>query len=231
MERIVPDEFWKHFFAGPKKNYNPYVAMILDYPDFIFYDRSVMDAKRGNWREVFGNDRPISLEIGSGSGGFIRQLAKRHPDRNFLCLELRFKRLCMAAKKARSDGSYNVRFLRRRAEELEDFVGPGEIRDIYINFPDPWEEKLKNRIIQESFFDLCDKLMQKGGFIRFKSDHDGYYQDILDLVAGRDGYEVRRHTPDLHGSPLREENIKTEFEQLFLYKCKKNINYIEIEKV
>ncbi|MDR1835416.1 MAG: tRNA (guanosine(46)-N7)-methyltransferase TrmB [Fusobacteriaceae bacterium] len=231
MERIVPDSFWMHFFSRPKKNYNPYVTMILDYPEIIFYDKKQMDALRGKWREEFGNDNPVALEIGSGSGVFAKEMALRHPDRNFLCLELRFKRLCLAAKKTRNNNLRNIRFLRRRAEEIDDFIGDLEISDIYINFPDPWEEKLKNRIIQESFFTVTDRILQTSGRIYFKSDHDGYYQDILRLVERLDRYVVRYHTPDLHNSSIRETNIKTEFELLFLCKHQKNINYIEIEKV
>ena len=102
---------------------------------------------------------------------------------------------------------------------------------MYINFPDPWEGTEKNRIIQERLFETLDKIMKKDGVLYFKTDHDTYYSDVLELVKTLKNYEVVYHTSDLHNSEKAENNIKTEFEQLFLHKHNKNINYIEIKKL
>lgn len=101
---------------------------------------------------------------------------------------------------------------------------------MYINFPDPWEGNEKNRIIQEKLFKILEKIMKIGGKLFFKTDHDIYYKDVLELVKSLDNFEVIYHINDLHSSEKAETNIKTEFEQLFLNKHKKNINYIEILK-
>lgn len=86
-------------------------------------------------------------------------------------------------------------------------------------------------MVQESFFKTLDVILKKGGMFFFKTDHDKYYQDVIELVESLDGYRVVYHTPDLHSSEKAVDNIKTEFEQLFLCKHNKNINYIEIEKI
>ncbi|MDR3259078.1 MAG: tRNA (guanosine(46)-N7)-methyltransferase TrmB [Fusobacteriaceae bacterium] len=231
MENNLANDLWKHFFVTPKKNYNKYMLQLLEYPECIIYDKKIMDENRSKWSEQFKNNNDICLEIGSGSGNFIKELAFRNKDKNYICLELRFKRLILSVKKIKKNESTNVRFLRRRGEEIENFLGMDEISDIYINFPDPWEENERNRIIKESFFVSLDVILKKGGKIFFKSDHDKYYNDILQLVEKLDNYQVVYHTPDLHNSPLKDINIKTEFEQLFLCKHNKNINYIEINKV
>ena len=222
---------WKHFFHSEKSNYNIYMYKLLDYPDYIMYDNDVMKRKKGKWSEHFSNSNPIALEIGTGSGNFMRQLAERNQNKNFIGLELRFKRLVMAAEKCRKRNIGNVAFLRKRGEELEDFLTENEISELYINFPDPWEGTEKNRIIQESLFKTLDKIMKKDGVLYFKTDHDVYYNDVLELVKTLENYEVIYHTPDLHNSEKAENNIKTEFEQLFLHKYNKNINYIEIKKI
>lgn len=113
---------------------------------------------------------------------------------------------------------------------MEDFLTDNEISEMYINFPDPWEGTEKNRIIQEKLFKTLDKIMKKDGVLYFKTDHDMYYNDVLELVETLDNYEVVYHTSDLHNSEKAGNNIKTEFEQLFLHKHNKNINYIEIKK-
>ena len=223
-------DLWKHFFHSEKSNYNIYMYKLLDYPEYIIYDSELMKQKKGKWNQFFKNDNPIALEIGTGSGNFMRQLAERNPNKNFIGLELRFKRLVLSAEKCKKRAMKNVALLRKRGEEIEEFLGKNEISEMYINFPDPWEGTEKNRIIQESLFKTLDNIMKKDGILYFKTDHDVYYSDVLDLVKTLENYEVIYHTSDLHNSEKAENNIKTEFEQLFLHKYNKNINYIEIKK-
>ena len=227
----LKENIWKHFFMTPKKGYNKYMFQLLDYPEYIIYDKELMNSYKENWKKHFNNDKNIYLEIGSGSGNFISELSQREPENNFICLELRFKRLVLATKKIyRSEGE-NVLFLRRRAEEIPDFIGQEEISGVYINFPDPWEENEKNRVLQEKFFKILDIILKKKGKIFFKTDHDKYYSDILQLIDTLENYQVIFHTSDLHNSEKNANNIKTEFEQLFLHKHNKNINYIEIQRI
>ena len=224
-------DLWKHFFHSEKSNYNIYMYKLLDYPEYIIYDSELMKEKKGKWNQFFKNDNPIALEIGTGSGNFMRQLAERNPNKNFIGLELRFKRLVLSAEKCKKRAMKNVALLRKRGEEIEEFLGKNEISEMYINFPDPWEGTEKNRIIQESLFKTLDNIMKKDGILYFKTDHDVYYFDVLALVKTLENYEVIYHTSDLHNSEKAENNIKTEFEQLFLHKYNKNINYIEIKKM
>lgn len=230
MEKNL-DNLWQHFFKYPRKSYNMYILKMLDYPEYIAFDKEEINKLKGHWCDHFGNNNPLYLEIGSGSGNFTNGMSERHLDRNYLALELRFKRLVLAADKARRRDAKNIMFLRRYGEEIELFIAKEELSGVYINFPDPWEEKLKNRVIQPSLFGRLDNLLKVGGKVFIKTDHDGYYNDILEFVAELENYKVVRHTDDLHNSDLAAENIKTEFEQLFLNKHQKNINYIEIDKI
>ncbi|MGL4308435.1 tRNA (guanosine(46)-N7)-methyltransferase TrmB [Cetobacterium sp. SF1] len=231
MSERLEDTLWKHFFAYARKHYNPYMVKLVDYPDYIVYDKEIMDSNRGNWRQFFKHDKPIYLEIGSGSGNFAVGMAQKYPDRNHMALEIRFKRLVLSARKAESRNLENVLFIRRRGEEILDFIGENEIEGLYINFPDPWEGNEKNRILQPSLFELLNKIMKKNGKLFFKTDHDQYYADVLEFAKDLDGYNVVYHTDDLHNSPKAIDNIRTEFEDLFICKHNKNINYIEIEKI
>ena len=91
----LKEDLWRHFFKNPRKNYNPYIYKLLDFPEYIIYDKEIMDSYKGKWREFFKNDNPIYLEIGSGSGNFAQGMAMRYPERNHIGLELRFKRKLM----------------------------------------------------------------------------------------------------------------------------------------
>lgn len=232
MKTRLENTLWKHFFDNPRSNYNPYMVKLVDYPEYILYDSELMNSYKSNWNElIFKNTNPIYLEIGSGSGNFATQIALKYPNRNHLALEIRFKRLVLSANKATKQKLTNVKFLRRRAEDISKFIGYAEIDGIYINFPDPWEKNEKNRVLQAKFFNELDKILKISGIVYFKTDHDKYYSDILTLISELDNYEVIYHTSDLHKSSKATNNIRTEFEDLFICKHNKNINYIEIKKI
>ena len=114
---------------------------------------------------------------------------------------------------------------------MNDFVGKNEISGVYINFPDPWEGEEKKRVINEELFSKLDVILKIDGKLFFKTDHEKYYEDVLELVKTLENYEIVYHTRDLHNSEKVNENIKTEFEQMFLSKHNMNIKYIEIKKV
>ena len=223
-------ELWEYFFEKPKKHYNKYMFEMPNYPDYLIYDDEYIVNSKGNWSKVFGNNNPIYLEIGSGSANFTNNMALREKDINFLGVELRFKRLIQAARKAEKLQLENLKFLKKRVDSLKEFIGENELDGLYINFPDPWEGEEHKRIFGEKLISDLNLVLKKNGKIYFKTDHLQYYLDILELINSIDGYSVVYHTDDLHNSPYAETNIKTEFENLFLSKHNMNIKYIEIIK-
>ena len=228
---INEKEIWKYFFEKPKKNYNKYMCEMLEFPEYLMYNNESVDSYRGKWSEFFQNDNNIYLEIGCGSGNFTVKNAQKFKDRNYIALELRFKRLVLAAKKSKKRNLNNILFIRKRAETILDFIGKNEITGVYVNFPDPWEGEERKRVVSEDLFPRLDIILKTGGKLFFKTDHEQYYEDVLELVNNIDNYKVIYKTKDLHNSEKAEENIRTEFEEMFLSKHNMNIKYIEIEKV
>ena len=228
---INEQEIWKYFFEKPKKNYNKYMCEMLEFPEYLMYNNESVDSYRGKWSEFFQNDNNIYLEIGCGSGNFTVKNAQKFKDRNYIALELRFKRLVLAAKKSKKRNLNNILFIRKRAETILDFIGKNEITGVYVNFPDPWEGEERKRVVSEDLFSRLDIILKTGGKLFFKTDHEQYYEDVLELVNSIDNYKVIYRTRDLHNSEKAEENIRTEFEEMFLSKHNMNIKYIEIEKV
>lgn len=102
--RIINEkEIWKYFFEKPKKNYNKYMYEMLEFPKHLMYNNESVDEYRGKWNEFFGNKNDIYLEIGCGSGNFTVQNAEKFKDRNYIALELRFKRLVLGAKNLKKE--------------------------------------------------------------------------------------------------------------------------------
>lgn len=231
FEIINGKEMWKHFFVNPKKNYNQYMYEMIKYPKYLMFDNELVNTYKGKWNEFFKNDNDIFLEIGCGSGNFTVENAEKFKDRNYIALELRFKRLVMGARKSEKRDLNNILFLRKRGETILDFLASKEVTGVYINFPDPWEGEEHKRIISKELFNKLNIILKDNGKLYFKTDHQEYYENVLELVKNElENYEVVYHTDDLHNSEKATDNIRTEFEQMFLSKHKMNIKYIEILK-
>lgn len=224
-------ELWEYFFDKPKKHYNKYMYEMPNYPEHLIYDDEEILKNKGRWNEnIFKNNQKLYLEIGSGSANFTNTLASKNKNNNYLGVELRFKRLVQAAKKAKKLDLNNIVFLKKRIFSLKEFIGKNEIDGLYINFPDPWEGEEHKRIFGKRLIEDLDVVLKSGSKIFFKTDHLQYYLDILDMIENEENYEVIYNTDDLHNSDRSKDNIKTEFEQLFLSKHNMNIKYIEILK-
>ena len=224
-------ELWQYFFDKPKKNYNKYMFEMPNYPNHLIYDSEIILSTKGNWsKNLFKNTNDLYLEIGSGSANFTSTLANLNPNNNYLGVEIRFKRLIQAAKKAEKLNLKNLVFLKKMVNRLTEFIGENELSGLYINFPDPWEGEEHKRILSEKLLEDLDIVLKKDGKIFFKTDHLNYYLDTLELIKNSNNYDIVYNTDDLYSTNLVEHNIKTEFEHLFLSKHNMNIKYIEIIK-
>ena len=224
-------ELWQYFFNKPKKNYNKYMFEMPNYPNHLIYDSEIILSTKGNWsKNLFKNTNDLYLEIGSGSANFTSTLANLNPNNNYLGVEIRFKRLIQAAKKAEKLSLKNLVFLKKMVNRLTEFIGENELSGLYINFPDPCEGEEHKRILSEKLLEDLDIVLKKNGKIFFKTDHLNYYLDTLELIKNSNNYDIVYNTDDLYSTNLVEHNIKTEFEHLFLSKHNMNIKYIEIIK-
>ena len=117
---------------------------------------------KGKWRELFGNNNPIHLEIGMGKGNFILDKAKKNPNINFIGLEKYDSIVCRALEKAEVQQPSNLKIMCIDALELADIFDK-EIDVIYLNFSDPWPKKrhAKRRLTSHVFLPIYDKLFRK----------------------------------------------------------------------
>ena len=108
--------------------------------------------KKGKWKEYFGNDHPIYVEIGCGKGGFLRKNAEAYPDVNFIGIERQETVVAMAARRA-DEELPNLAFVWDNASNLSDLFEVGEFQRLYLNFSDPWPKKrtYKRRLTYRGF--------------------------------------------------------------------------------
>ena len=171
---------------------------------------------KGKWNSVFGNEKPIRIEVGMGKGRFITDLAIANPDINYIGIEKYSSVLIRAIEKRKELTLDNLLFIRMDAENLSDVFAPNEIDRIYLNFSDPWpkDRHAKRRLTSKEFFARYDMILKQDGIVEFKTDNRPLFDFSLEQVPEA-GWEITAHTFDLHNSPMNEGNIMTEYEEKF----------------
>ncbi|AIS60024.1 tRNA (guanosine(46)-N7)-methyltransferase TrmB [Listeria ivanovii] len=170
---------------------------------------------KGKWQEVFGNNNPIHIEIGSGKGQFVSGMAKANPSINYIGIEMIESVLVSALDKALEADVPNLRLVARDAKLLEDCFEKGEVAQIYLNFSDPWPKKrhTKRRLTNPTFLAIYERLLPVDGEIHFKTDNRSLFE--YSLVAFSEYNMLLTFVSlDLHNSDY-EGNIKTEYEEKF----------------
>ncbi|MDR2414096.1 MAG: tRNA 2-thiouridine(34) synthase MnmA [Odoribacteraceae bacterium] len=181
---------------------------------------------RGQWAARFGNNNPVTLEIGCGKGEYTVGLAREFPGRNFIGIDVKGARLWSGATAAIAGGVHNAIFIRARVEELEQLFAPGEIDEIWITFPDPQMQKVKRRLTSARFLHLYGRVARPGATLHLKTDSHFLYHYTLALIAVN-GLEIIEQTDDLHAGNRQDHarRLTTFYEQQWLARGK-TIKYI-----
>ena len=171
---------------------------------------------RAKWLELFENNNPLHIEIGTGKGRFLMTLAEQNPDINYVGIEKFSSVLIRAIEKQRELALPNLYFIRMDAENIEEVFAEGEVDRIYLNFSDPWpkDRHAKRRLTSKQFFARYDKILDKNGRVEFKTDNRDLFDFSVESVKEA-GWNLSAVTYDLHNSDMNEGNIMTEYEIKF----------------
>ena len=189
---------------------------IHDFDDFVFpKDAPASEEQQGRWAEVFGREAPLYVELGTGKGDFISQMAECEPGVNFIGIEAQQDVLYAAAKKVAAMELKNVRLLVFDIHEIERIFAPGEVDRFFLNFCDPWPKKrhYKRRLTYRGFLEKYRHLLKKGGELHFKTDNRPLFDFSLKEFEAAE-LAVRDVSYDLHAEG-RPDNIMTEYERKF----------------
>jgi len=123
-------------------------------------------------------DRPLHVDIGCGYGTFCMEMARKHPDWNFLGLEIRQRVADHASKKRAQSGLRNVHFISSNANVdldriLSDVTNVSSLHRVTIQFPDPCFKRKhwKRRVVQPSLVEVIAKYLVEGkGEVFLQSD-------------------------------------------------------------
>ena len=177
--------------------------------------------------QVFGNEKPLHVEIGMGKGDFIIAMAKKYPDVNFVGIEMYESVVCRALKKLESEHLDNVKIICIDVIALGEIFA-NEIDTIYLNFSDPWPKKrhAKRRLTAETYLKIYDNLLKDNGLIIQKTDSVLLFESSI-ISLSQHGYVIDDISLDLHNS--ERDNVMTEYERKFSSQGIK-INYLKAHK-
>lgn len=167
---------------------------------------------KGNFKILFGNDNPICLEIGTGKGNFIINMAKKYPNINFIGVEKFDSVLVRALQKI--DYLNNLRFIRMDAEYI-DKVFDNEIDTIYLNFSDPWpkDRHRHRRLTDTNFLKKYDGLFEGKKHIIMKTDNRKLFEySIIEFTNYN--YKINEISLNLYDDDILD-NVSTEYEEKF----------------
>ncbi|MBK9040506.1 MAG: tRNA (guanine-N7)-methyltransferase [Bdellovibrionales bacterium] len=198
---------------------NAYVkALDGDFSEWAFNEERALHLK-GLWREkVFGQgaDYPVDLEVGTGNGYFFAHRCQVESDRGLVGIEIKFKPLIQTIRRALRGGASNARMARFNASLVDLLFEEGELNNIFIHHPDPWDKKKKHkhRLIQDSYLAKLFQLQRSDCFLEFKTDSRDYFDWSVERFK-RSSYRIGGLTYDLHRSEFGQGNFVTHFEQIF----------------
>jgi tRNA (guanine-N7-)-methyltransferase len=194
-----------------REDYAPWIYEMLDVPK-----------QKGNWRkDVFqvSAETPLDLEVGVGNGYFFEHHRKTFPNRMCVGLELKYKQLVQTVKRSLLYDRKHFRLGRFDAKYLDDVFSAGELNNVYVFFPDPWEKKrqLKKRLLGPEFLNSLFEMQRPGSFFEFKTDSRAYYEWVCERIK-LTPYILDYQSDNFHFSERAKDNFQTHFEKLWTQK-------------
>lgn len=187
--------------------------LLIKYCSDRDYRNAANDPEYINFKELFGNDNPIQLEVGCGKGQFVYEIAKRNPDINYLAVEKSSNVIVTACQKCRE--LKNVYFLKCGAEYLPKYIPEDSITRIYLNFSCPFPKKAyaSHRLTAPNFLSIYEKIMKNNAEIHQKTDNRLFFEFSIENFS-QYGFTLKNISLDLHNSDFKG-NILTEYETRF----------------
>ena len=177
---------------------------------------------KGRWKEdVFGNDRPLVLELGCGKGEYTVALARKYPEKNHIGMDIKGSRMWVGATDALHNHLTNVTFLRTRIEFITSCFASSEVSEIWITFPDPQPQKsrVNKRLTSARFLQSYREILQTGGILHLKTDSQSLFEYTCKIIE-MNNLNVHTSTDDLYHSGYVDDilSVQTYYEKMFMDK-------------
>ncbi|MBK5246803.1 MAG: tRNA (guanosine(46)-N7)-methyltransferase TrmB [Peptostreptococcaceae bacterium] len=186
---------------------------LAEYADYMIENPSLM---KGKWKDSFGNDNKIFLELGCGKGQFVVAKAKTNKELNYIGAEGQQTVVLRALEKAAKEQTLNTRFMTGFIKDITEIFEEDELSGIFLNFSDPWpkDRHSKRRLTHKNFLEGFKKVSKAGSILEIKTDNEKLFEFTLGQIEMM-GFEIVELTRNLHISGCDSKNITTEYEDKF----------------
>lgn len=135
---------------------------------------------------IFRVPAPVEVDLGCGDGGFLVEMATRHPERNFLGIERLPGRVGTACRRITRAGLINARILHlENSYTVARLLPPGSVRVFHLLFPDPWPKRrhARRRLVTEDFLSDIHRALEPNGELRIATDQHDYFLEIERMAS------------------------------------------------
>ncbi|WP_348523000.1 tRNA (guanosine(46)-N7)-methyltransferase TrmB [Endozoicomonas sp. G2_2] len=165
-----------------------------------------------DWDAIFGRTAPRTLEIGFGAGEVLADLAIRHPDEDFIGIEVYLTGVGRLLGALDDAGAGNARVFNLDAVDvLKAGFADDSLDNVLLYFPDPWPKKRhhKRRIVQPAFADEIARVLKPNGLWRLATDWANYAEHMREVL---DAHEAFENVGDVGGFVSEPPRAGTRFE-------------------
>lgn len=173
------------------------------------------ESLKGQWQTRFEKSQPIHIEVGSGKGRFITEMAKANPNINYISIEIQTSVIVSVLELQLANPQPNLQILHADGRNLDQYFAENEVSRVYLNFSDPWPKKkhAKRRLTSPDFLMQYQHILTPHGDIHFKTDNQGLFEYSLSSMSTF-GMHFNQVWLNLHQSDFKG-NIMTEYEEKF----------------
>ena len=150
------------------------------------------------------------VEVGFGSGRHLIHLAKKHPNKLILGIEIHKPSIEQVLRRIEHEKLENIRIINHDARLILSKIPSNKLHSIYVHFPVPWDKKPHRRVINEDFINESKRALKKGGFLHLRTDSDNYFEYSLNLFLKQKNthIEVKKNIPYEITSKYEERWLK-----------------------
>lgn len=157
-----------------------------------------------DFKQLFGRQAPVVLEIGFGMGDSLSEMAGKHPENNYLGIEVHKPGVGRLLSRICEQALTNLRVMQFDAVEILKKQIPDEsLSAVYLFFPDPWHKKRhhKRRIVRDEFIQLIRKKLCTHGVFHMATDWEDYALQMLDSMEKAPGFKNSARNGDYMPRP------------------------------
>ncbi|MCD6551399.1 tRNA (guanosine(46)-N7)-methyltransferase TrmB [Thermotoga sp.] len=137
-----------------------------------------------DWSRIFGRKSKIVVEIGFGNGEFLAEMARKHPEKDYVGFEVSITSFVKAQKKFKNYGLTNVKLVKVDGRfGLRELFPDNSVEKVYVNFPCPWPKKKheNRRITSHDFMQTLSAVLEMDGTLEFATDEEWYANEVREV--------------------------------------------------